>query len=171
MDYTRILIILLLAAIVSGCVESKPSAPTSVEPTTTAYTEDSQIIIITPEPTQDNRQVIINYSATKRNAIGMYDEAPRGKVYLIVSMNITNRGYDQVNTNPNYFYVIYDNVKYDIAVQTYSLSLDNKLDSVDLLDGGSTKGSIVFEVPSNIDNYQLQYDRTLKDYNIVYLTH
>ncbi len=97
----------------------------------------------------------------------MYSEAPQGKVYLIVTMTIENHGYKEFNTNPYTFKLIANNIKYDIAAESYSLK--DKLDTVDLLDGGSLKGSLAFEVPSDIGNYQIQIE-SWREYNINYIT-
>jgi hypothetical protein len=82
-------------------------------------------------------------------------------------MNIENHGYKEFNLNPFYFNLIANNIKYNTA--TESFSLDDKLETVDLLDGGTIKGSLAFDVPSNIGSYQLQYSG-FQDYEIVYKT-
>ncbi len=123
----------------------QPSQPTSIQP--------------------QSQKIIISYSAKKVNSIGEYSQAATGKVFLVITMNIENHGYKEFSTNPFFFKVISNNVKYDTS--GYSFTIDDKLDSVDLLDGGSTKGSLVFEVPSGIGNYQLQYGG-FGDYEIVY---
>lgn len=112
-----------------------------------------------------SQNIIISYSAQKVNSLGEYIEAPTGKLFLVITMNIENHGYESFSVGSAYFSVIANNVKYHAS--GYSYTIDSKLDSVDLLDGGSTKGSLVFEVPSNIGSYQIQYSG-FGDYNIIY---
>lgn len=160
LKHIGIIAIVLASVMVLGCVESQPSAPTSIE-------NPKSTVASTPAPTQAQSQknIIISYSAKKINSLGEFTEAPSGKVFLVITMNIENHGYKEFSTNPFFFKVISNNVKYDTS--GYSFTIDDKLDSVDLLDGGSTKGSLVFEVPSGIGNYQLQYSG-FGDYEIVY---
>ena len=155
-----IIAIVLVSVIALGCVESQPSAPTSIE-------NPKSTVASTPKPTQTQSQksIIISYSAKKVDSIGQFAEAKSDKVFLVITMNIENRGYKEFNTNPFFFKIIANNVKYDIATESYNL--DDKLDTVDLLDAGTLKGSLAFEVPSNIGSYQIQYDGW-SDYEIIY---
>lgn len=152
----------LLALIVLGMIfggnSDKPSAPTSID--NPAAATDS-----TPVQAQAQKSIDISYSAKKQDSIGQFGQPKEGKVFLIITMNIENKGYDKFNTNTFNFNLIANNIKYDVA--TESFSLDDKLDSVDLLDGGSIKGSIAFEVPANIGTYQLKYEG-FGSQNIVY---
>jgi plastocyanin len=153
-----IILMVLVSVMALGCVESQPSAPTSI---------GNSKVVSQPNPTQiqPQKNIIISYSAKKINSLGEFIEAPIGKVFLVITMNIENHGYKEFNTNPFFFKVISNNVKYDVS--GYSLTIDDKLDSVNLLDGGYIKGSIAFEVPSSIENYQIQYNGW-SNYEIIY---
>lgn len=110
--------------------------------------------------------IFINYTTRLVRTIGTYGTAPKqGNVFLIITMNIKNKGYKEFNANPSYFKLIANNIKYDYASNSYSL--EDMLDSIGILDNGMAKGSIAFEVPSNIQEYQIQYD-SYEKYNIVY---
>jgi hypothetical protein len=149
-----IIIIILLSIIAMGCITSQPS---SSNPNST--------IVSTPVPTQAQSQnIIISYSAKKVNSLGQYEDANPGKVFLVITMNIENHGYEKFPASPYLFYLIVNNIKYG---ESGSYQLDDVLDRVDVPDGGSINGSVAFIVPSNIGSYQLQYGRT-GDYNIIY---
>ena len=53
-------------------------------------------------------------------------------------MTIKNNGYDSFSTSPVYFYAIVNNFKYSYDSSTYVV--DN-WDTVDVLDGGTFKGT------------------------------
>lgn len=120
-----------------------------------------------PVPTVDSKQITISYKTTTTDKIGEYSVAPEGKVFLIVTMTIENNGYPELNTNPNYFNVMINNIKYTYDTVTYSLS--DKLDTVDIMNGGTLTGSIAFTIPDGTREFQLKYDMVFKDYNIKYV--
>ncbi len=151
---------LIVLGIIFGGSSDKPSAPTSID-------NPAADVVSTPAQSQPQKSVVISYSAKKEDSIGKFGQPKEGKVFLIITMNIENKGYDKFNTNTFNFNLIANNIKYDVA--TESFSLDDKLDSVDLLDGGSTKGSIAFEVPSTVESYQLKYEG-FGSYNLIYKT-
>lgn len=113
----------------------------------------------------DNQNIFITYSAEKVNLLGQVTEPKQGYVFLVITMNIENHGYKEFQVSPYSFDLVANNIKYKASGGSYLL--DDKLDSVDILDGGSVKGSIAFEVPSNIESYQLQYNY-FGDYQIIY---
>ncbi|MFZ3058287.1 MAG: DUF4352 domain-containing protein [Candidatus Methanoperedens sp.] len=123
----------------------QPSQPTSIQP--------------------QSQNIIISYSAKKVNLLGQVTEPKKGYVFLVITMNIENHGYKEFQVSPYSFDLVANNIKYKASGGSYLL--DDKLDSVDILDGGSLKGSVAFEVPSNIESYQLQYSY-FGDYQIIY---
>lgn len=135
---------------------SVTQAVTTIQPTAVAT-----VVTTTEEP----RSVVIKYSVKKADSIGSYSDLKPGNVFLIVTMTIENHGYDTINTNPNYFSVITNNIKYDYTSSTYSL--EDKLDTADILNGGSMKGSMAFEVPADTNEFKLQY-KSYTDYNVIY---
>jgi hypothetical protein len=149
-----IIILILISVIALGCIESQPSAS---NPKSTVAT--------TPAPTQASSQnIIISYSAKKVNSIGQYGEANSANVFLIITMNIENHGYEKFHVSPSTFNLIINNIKYG---ESGSYQLDDELARVDIADGDSINGSVAFNVPSNIGSYQLQYSG-FGDYNIIY---
>jgi len=128
-----IILMILVSVMALGCVESQTSA-TSI----------------------DNQNIIISYSTKKIDSIQSEKygrlEADPGKVFLVITLNIENHGYKAFPINQYSFDLIINNIKYEASVGGNSL-LNDELDSVDILDGGSVKGSIAFEVPSNIESF------------------
>jgi hypothetical protein len=149
-----IIIIILVSVIALGCIESQPGA-----------SNPKSTLASTPAPTQaPSQNIIISYSAKKVNSIGQYGEANSGMVFLVITMNIENHGYEKFHVSPSTFDLIANNIKYG---ESGSYQLDDALARVDILDGGSINGSVAFEVPSNMGSYQLQYSG-IGDYNITY---
>ncbi len=144
-----IIIIILVSVIALGCIESQPS---SSNPKSTVAATQAQ-----------SKYVIISYSVKNITSIGQYGEANPGNVFLVFAMNIENHGYEKFYVSPSTFNLIANNIKYG---ESGSYQLEDVLDRVDIPDGGSIKGSVAFEVPSNIGSYQLQYYSG--DYNITY---
>jgi hypothetical protein len=83
-----------------------------------------------------------------------------GKTFLLVDITISNHGYDNVNTNPSYFQVEVNKVKYSYESVSYSLGDIGKpiLDSVGLGDGGQISGYLVFQIPADTTNWTLIFD-------------
>jgi len=110
--------------------------------------------------------VVINYSLSTASQIGtgFSTSAPSaGDTYLIVSFNIVNNDSSSFNTNPNYFSVITNNIKYDYSWD--SSNLDTELKTVDILKNGTLSGDLAFEVPANSTTFQLQYSG-LDNFNV-----
>ncbi|MGB8217859.1 MAG: DUF4352 domain-containing protein [Candidatus Methanoperedens sp.] len=143
-----IFIIILVSVITLGCIGTQQG---SSNPNSTVASTQSQ-------------NIIISYSAKQVETIGHYGEVNPGNVFLVITMNIENHGYEKFHVSPSFFHLIANNIKY---VESGSYQLDDVLARVDIPDGGSINGSIAFEVPSNIGSYQLQYSGA-GDYNIIY---
>jgi len=101
-----------------------------------------------------SKSATISYKASIKDSIsysiGNYRytaEPDAGKVFLQIDMVIKNNGYKKFNTNPFYFNLILNSISYDYSSNTYNL--DNKLDSVDILNGGTLIGALLFEVPGS----------------------
>jgi hypothetical protein len=86
-------------------------------------------------------------------------------VYLVVDFDITNNGYNEFSTNPFNFMVVVDRIEYDNALVA---SLNNKLSSVNLLDGANTKGQLAFEVPRGFQDVEIKYSGFSK-YNVNFI--
>ena len=170
---TKIVLGFLALILVLGIIGSNSENPQNKGSEKTkvlipAQTEEQKEIAKAPQstPVTDNREIKISYSTRTSNKIGSYSEAPAGKTFLIITMTIENNGYKELNTNPNYFVLLINNIKYTYDSTTYSL--EDKLDSVDIMDGGKLTGSVAFAVPTGTTEFQLKYDMEYKDYNIKY---
>jgi hypothetical protein len=125
----------------------------------TAYFEE--------EPPPVTQKITITYSSMTTTQIGtgyFPDKPDPGNVFLVLDMTIKNQGYDSFSTNQFYFSVIVDNVEYDTAFVT---ELDNELKLVDVLDGGTVRGKLAFEVPNKVTTlgFEVVYG-AWNDYNI-----
>jgi hypothetical protein len=143
---------IVAVAIFAGCVEkeapvsapvSTPAASTPVPkistpiPTPTPTPTPSAYILITKEDS-----VLSHYISTE------YDlrDADSGYDFLILNYTIKNHGYDSFKMYLSDFYIIVNNVKYDYDASTFSI-IGGLRSGVELLDGGSTSGKVVFEIP------------------------
>ena len=118
-----------------------------------------------PEPVL-TPEIVMKYSATTASQIGVWHVAKSGHTYLIVDLDIENKGYESFSTNPLNFYVVVDRVRYSTAW----VILDGDLEVVSLLDGGKTSGRIAFEVPQDVMRlgYELVYD-SFRTYDIKWI--
>jgi len=143
------MVVLIAGVAVLGCVSSTPSSPDQPS---------------TPSPSETAGRIIIEYSSTTTQRIGEWSEAKPGYVYLVLDLHIENQGYDSFSTNPLFFYVVVNNVKYSAA---FVMGLESELKAVDLLDRGKTAGKIAFEVLPEVSSagYQIRYE-AFRKYNI-----
>jgi hypothetical protein len=110
-------------------------------------------------------EVDIEYSATTTSQLNQFETAGSGNVYLILDLDIENKGYDSFTTNPVYFYVVVNNVRYGFT------GIENQIQIVDLLNGGKISGEVAFEVPQNVMSlgYQPIYDTGWQQYNVKWI--
>ena len=111
------------------------------------------------------KKIIIKYSSTTKSQIGEWIKADPGYTYLILDLEIENHGYESFSTNPLNFSVVVDNVEYDTA---FVFGSENELKTMDLLNGGTIRGTLAFEVPSGVSDkgYQIRYRAFLTSYEI-----
>jgi len=100
--------------------------------------------------------VTVYYSNQVASSIGAYNQPTAGNEFLIVTLNIQDFDAPTFDVNVLYFHLIANNVKYDYDAATFSLS--NPLKAVQLLPGGSTSGSIAFQVPNTVSDYTITYE-------------
>jgi hypothetical protein len=120
------------------------------------------------EVSSSQKAIVIDYSVSTASELGggfLADKPDTGYVYMIVHYNIRNQGHSEFSTNPWYFYVIADGVKYDI---TFTVNLENTLKLVDLLDSGMISGNLAFEIPIGAKSVSVGYEFLFKDFNIVW---
>ena len=118
--------------------------------------------------TPESKDITISYSVkTADNITTKYGDdvqSDSGKYFLIVDMTIKNNGYDGFNTYPYLFHAIADNIKYDYY---YNLVEMENWDVVDVRDGGTFHGTLVFQLPESASSFTLGYD-AFQDYNIIW---
>jgi hypothetical protein len=109
---------------------------------------------------------------TVRTQIGVGDLSvtPKtGNLYLVVSMNIENHGYESFKMYPRInMHVVIDDIKYGPALLP---DLENMLpDEIVILNGDNIKGKLAFELPKDaaIKRYQMTYENSLT-YNIEWI--
>ncbi len=163
--------VMFILAIIYGS-SNKPSSDGEASINTPQISTPISTKIPTPIPTpiptiKSDEKITIKFSSKMTNNIGEYSQASPGKRFLIVTMTIDNKGYESINTNPNYFNVVVDKIKYDYTSETYSLT--DKLDTIDILNGGTITGSIAFLVPTGTTQYKFSYDQPFSNYNIEYI--
>lgn len=97
-----------------------------------------------------------------------------GKTYLVMPIQLENKGYDSLDYNPLYCKVTVDSVQYSNALlgvwlaQAGYTSLD---DMVTLKDGGRINGYMGFEVPIGTSDYEFVFEPiSISKYNIVYIS-
>lgn len=148
-------ILLLAFLLLPACVESN-SSPAPITPISKASTQQ-----VSP------KKIIIKYSTKIVEQLGQYQKPSNGYVYLVLSFDIENNGYESFGTNPLYFSATVNNVKYSNAW----VSTENDLKPLDLLDGGRTQGDLVFEIPSSDANsdFQINYSGILGSFDIQWL--
>lgn len=117
-------------------------------------------------PPVTTKEIVITYSSYTTDQIGEWNKADQGYTYLVVSLDIENKGYDSFNTGHCFFSVVVNNVAYNVEY----VGLGNILKVVDLLNGGKISGKLAFEVPKEVTStgYQLKY-QTWKEYNIEWI--
>ena len=110
--------------------------------------------------------ITIKYSMSSAQKLGDFSEAPKGKTYLILNLDIENNGYDSFFVSPIALNIVINGAKYSSSMDSYYL--DNSLSSVDLIDGGKISGNLAFVVPilNNYNNVSLAYDTMLGKFNI-----
>ncbi len=99
----------------------------------------------------------------------IYEYPDSGKVYLIVTFDLTNKGYSEFKTtwtdwdisvsttdNPNTY------VEVDTDIPTLH-SLDYEYGDATLQNGGKYKGQLAYQVPDNWKDYKLIYGPSYKD--------
>jgi hypothetical protein len=118
-----------------------------------------------PNSFLDGKSITIRYFLTVRNQIGVGDLSvtPKtGNLYLVVSMNIENHGYESFKMYPHInTYAVIGDIKYSSALV---LNLENRLpDEIVILNGDNIKGKLAFEVPKDVmlNRCQMTYENSL----------
>ena len=109
---------------------------------------------------------------TVRTHIGVGDLSvtPKtGNVYLVVTMNIQNHGYESFKMYPRInTYAVIGDIKCSSALV---LNLENRLpDEIVILNGDNIEGKLAFEIPKDVtlNRCQMTYENSLT-YNIEWI--
>jgi hypothetical protein len=104
-----------------------------------------------------NPEVTITYSMKTISKVDVNPPAlpNEGFEYLLVNLSIENKGVDSFKASPNSFFVEANNKICDSNEVTKKL--DNPLKSVDLRDGNSIKGDLIFEVPKGSTEFNIKF--------------
>jgi hypothetical protein len=164
--------LLMLSSIPSNHTPTSPpySIPTSTPYESGAMSTPTQSSTATPV---SENAIEITYTMVKKSYItwtgssgSSYDQtADAGKKFIVVEMTIENRGYEKFNTNPLYFSLTADHIKYSIDGGTYLL---DDWETVDILNMGTFQGTVVFQVPESATSFSIGYDSYFNTYNIVW---
>jgi len=152
--------------VIVGAIVSMPTNQQNTNTSPTDNTSPSPNATATPLPSTN---IAISYSVEQvqyiANEYGATFPDP-GKVFLEVNVTIRNNGYSaSFNTNPYYFNLVADNIKYSYDVATFSL---NKWDTVDVLNNGTYNGILVFQVPQSVTSSTLGYEAFYPTFNIIW---
>jgi hypothetical protein len=104
-------------------------------------------------------------------------------LYLLVDLNIENKGYASFYTSPEYFSLMIGNIfgrpgqpeaiKYDGELSDLRDGAYSDLRTYDLQNGGKLTGTLAFQVPANVlastESYHLEYSG-VRDYNIEWIS-
>ena len=121
---------------------SNPTATPTLSPTATPIS--TQLVTVTYSSTIAS-QIETNYPKSRY-------------VYLIMSMEIWNQGYEHVNMSRNDFYTVVNNVKYYTAPLTLSSDLFWEFpSSMSISDGVQDTFKAAFEVPIGTTTFSMQY--------------
>lgn len=140
MDRKIAIIFMIISISVLGCVENN----------NVKYEENI------PKNNQNNdKYILIEYSEMVNKTVET-NTAPEGKEYFILKVNIQNYGYEAFDTNPIQWSLTYNNVR---GYHPTIVPIKDSINVLDILDGGSTAGKIVFEIPeSGSYTYTINYE-------------
>lgn len=162
-----LLAIIIIIAIASNGGES---TPTTTEPTTTgtktAPKEETKKEFAVGEQIQlgDNALTV---TKVEKSAGNEFDVPQSGKEYVIVTVEIENKGDENISYNPFDFKM--SNSQGQVVDATFTtIDSDTSLESGELAPNGKVSGTIPFEMPKADPKLQLEYvasfwsDKTIK---------
>jgi hypothetical protein len=127
-----------------GCGSGQGGNSQSVSTTDTTTTYEGLVIVIT-------------YSATVADAEGgkwSFSPPKPGYMFLVVSLNITNHGYESFTVSQFFFTITVDGKEYNAS---YVGGLFEKLAPGTLHDNESTNGNLAYEIPEGNTNFTISY--------------
>jgi hypothetical protein len=119
--------------------------------------DSSQTTSTTETTTYEGQVIVINYSATVADAEGgkwSFSPPKPGYMFLVVSFNITNHGYERFTVSQFFFTITVNGKEYDAA---YVTGLIDKLAPNDLHDNESAHGNLAYEIPEGNTDFTISY--------------
>lgn len=102
-----------------------------------------------------SQSINISYNTQIKNSLDFGLLTPKnGYDYVLVTMTITNNGYDSFSTDSAWFSVVANNITYNPDFATYS---DENWTDVQINNGGTYSGTMVFQIPSGQSISSLSY--------------
>jgi len=168
MCLNKFVIIVLVAALIAGLsgvyvlFYLPNSSSPMITPSPTSTASPSPIVTNTPTPFATSGPTIkIYYTAQNPEKIYFtekyYDTPSPGYVYLMVNMTIENHGYDTCDTSPAWFSVVtgnYGRYNVDIMLTSYV----GNWSTVDIPNGYTFSGALVFQIPSSASVPSIEYN-------------
>lgn len=97
-----------------------------------------------------------NWSFYTTDHVGMYQKAPTGYIYYVVTVQINNTGTQTYSTNPNYWPLSADGIIYDADSTTYDEAINHQ--TVTVAPGGNFETQFVYVVKGNPAELTLTYN-------------
>lgn len=159
-SWVLLIVAFFVAIIISGCGETATPkvVPTSGE-TTPVEKEEAPV-----EENQEfkvGEQIQLGDNAIKVVSVeksqgSEFDKPKSGQEYVIVTVEIENKGSENITYNPFDFKM--SNSQGQVIDQTFTtISIDTSLSSGELAPNGKVSGTIPFEMPVGDTKLQLQY--------------
>ncbi|MFZ3580000.1 DUF4352 domain-containing protein [Virgibacillus sp. DJP39] len=159
----------ILSAGLVGC-SAENSEPEKVEPESTeASTESSSADKETADKKKEEKVTdkvfavgdsikkegkVLTVTGVERSQGTEYDTPDKGKEYMVVTVDIKNKGDKNISYNP--FNYSMQNAQGQITDQAFSMiDEETHLDSGELIPGGNVSGTMVFQVPADSTNKDL----------------
>ena len=123
------------------------------------------------DPFEEGASILVehDYWLTKTINEGMFSmEAEPFRVFLVLDMNIKNKGYREFSTNPFLWRISVAGERYNPIFVLESFS--ERADTAIIRDGEELSGKLVFNIPERglIRDFEIIYD-SLRQYNIEYV--
>ncbi|UCC57593.1 MAG: DUF4352 domain-containing protein [Candidatus Bathyarchaeum sp.] len=117
----------------------------------------------------ESKNITISYSSQTADVVttiyGDNIQSDSGKDFLILDMTIDNNGYESFSTNQYWFHVIVEDIEYDFDY--HSVLLEDWM-TVDVLDGETFQGILMFQIPESASSFTLVYESAFSEYKIVW---
>ena len=160
MNFRNILVVVVILLFAFGGVAEVSSARTlsTVQSVSTVTVTTTVLQCNSTQPATlsgGQYDVVINYTDKYSNQIS-FNTPKSGYTYLILTLYIQNNVDTEFITNPLYFFVTINNIKYEVGFAAYALP--DTLATARLFKGGIMTGSIAFQVPKGTVNYTPSYE-------------